>query len=53
MAQSTASPAKSAAAAMPAVRIPFNKPYLAGTEFGYIGEAISFGHTAGDRKSVV
>ena len=33
---------------MPAVRIPFNKPYLAGTEFGYIGEAISFGHTAGD-----
>lgn len=48
MAQSTASPAKSAAAAMPAVRIPFNKPYLAGTEFGYIGEAISFGHTAGD-----
>lgn len=33
---------------MPSVRIPFNKPYLAGTEFGYIAEAISFGHTAGD-----
>src|SRR5437016_2967243 len=29
-------------------RIPFNKPYLAGSEFGYISEAISFGHAAGD-----
>lgn len=37
-----------ATGAMPSVRIPFNKPYLAGTEFGYIAEAISFGHTAGD-----
>ncbi|HEX7192464.1 MAG TPA: dTDP-4-amino-4,6-dideoxygalactose transaminase, partial [Thermoanaerobaculia bacterium] len=31
-----------------AIRIPFNKPFLVGTEFGYISEAISFGHTAGD-----
>jgi dTDP-4-amino-4,6-dideoxygalactose transaminase len=30
------------------IRIPFNKPYLVGSEFGYIGEAISLGHTAGD-----
>lgn len=31
-----------------AVRIPFNKPYVTGTEFGYITEAIANGHTAGD-----
>ncbi len=29
-------------------RIPFNKPWLAGTEFDHISEAIRFGHTAGD-----
>ena len=33
---------------MPPIQIPFNKPYLTGNEFGYISEAISFGHTAGD-----
>ncbi|HWW63062.1 MAG TPA: aminotransferase class I/II-fold pyridoxal phosphate-dependent enzyme, partial [Thermoanaerobaculia bacterium] len=34
--------------ALPSIRIPFNKPYLTGNEFGYISEAISHGHTAGD-----
>src|SRR5215212_3659619 len=38
----------SAPAAPPPVQIPFNKPYLTGNEFGYISEAISNGHTAGD-----
>lgn len=30
------------------IRIPFNRPFLTGNEFGYISEAISFGYTAGD-----
>ena len=30
------------------VSIPFNKPYLTGNEFGYISEAISLGHSAGN-----
>jgi dTDP-4-amino-4,6-dideoxygalactose transaminase len=32
----------------PSERIPFNKPFLVGTEFDYIQQAIRFGHTAGD-----
>jgi dTDP-4-amino-4,6-dideoxygalactose transaminase len=32
----------------PSVRIPFNKPYLAGSEFEHIAEAIRHGHTSGD-----
>jgi len=32
----------------PSERIPFNKPFLVGSEFDYIQQAIRFGHTAGD-----
>lgn len=30
------------------MRIPFNKPYMVGTELGYIAAAISAGHVSGD-----
>jgi dTDP-4-amino-4,6-dideoxygalactose transaminase len=39
---------QSTAAAPPALRVPFNKPYVTGAEFGYIQEAIDSSHLAGN-----
>ena len=33
---------------MPGIDIPFNRPYLVGTELGYIQEAVARGHLSGN-----